>query len=99
MKGTIEIYMMHIPRNEIESVKDDIGNCSITPATRNIKVIITVSNIPNIEERKLEIYDITTTIKDKSMASGTNGRTKIFAMSAYTDTVPNVYIIYGSVAT
>lgn len=89
--------MTHISRNEIVNVNDDIGNRSTVSAIYSTHAMTMVLRNPNNKESVCEIYDITTTEKESIIASGTKGKTMTFAISAYTDTDPKVYILYGSV--
>lgn len=91
------LYIMHIVVKENETTSDESGNLSIIRATKIITVLRSVSRYPNISPRVDESGALTTTRNVSNITKGTIGRTRRFVKNAYRDTVPNVYITYGSV--
>jgi hypothetical protein len=97
MRNAPTVYMEHIPTNEILYGNEEYGSCVTMRATKINMPISSPLIYPHTSEIKETLFPKRTTRKDKSIESGTNGRTAILERSAYTDTVPNVNMEYGSV--
>jgi hypothetical protein len=82
----------------IEIGTDEKGRPSMMRATPIIKFESNVAMNPKMGAIGLAINELRTTKKAASIVIGTKGSATKFETSAYTDTFPNAYMIYGSVA-